>query len=195
MSFLFHNMIQRLSWILACTFAMLGSAAVAQPFDQQQELHGISFRVTSPNRAAENTVRIAPAGLQIDNSEFEVDITGVVLGAEVADINADYSPEIYIYVREPGTQKRMSLVAFSANNKKSLSMIYLPPLSATVGAEKGYCGNDDMAVVEGVFLYRFPLCNVGDEDTTSGAKTRQLQYKLAPGEAGWNLKLDKMLDY
>ena len=55
-----------------------------------------------------------------------MDITGVVLGAEVADINADYSPEIYIYVREPGPQKRMSLVAFCANNKNSLSMNYLP---------------------------------------------------------------------
>ena len=152
---------QRLSLIPTCLFAMLGAAAVAQPFDQQQELHGISFRVTSPNKDAEKIVRIAPAGLQIDNSVFDVDITGVVLGVEVADINADYSPEVYIYVREPGPQQRMSLVAFSANNKKSLSMIYLPPLSATVGAEKGYCGNDDMAVVEGVFLYRFPPVQCG----------------------------------
>ncbi len=174
---------------------MLDAAAVAEPFDQQQELHGISFHVSSPNKAAGNTVRIAPAGLKIDNSAFDVDTTGVVLGVEVADINADYSPEVYIYVREPGPQQRMSLVAFSANNKKSLSMIYLPPLSATEGAEKGYCGNDDMAVVEGVFLHRFPLCNVGDEDAISGGRTRQLQYKLTPGEAGWHLKLDKMLDY
>jgi len=50
----------------------------------------------------------------------------MVLGAEVADMNADYSPEIYIYVREPGPQKRMSFVAFCANNKNSLSINYLP---------------------------------------------------------------------
>jgi hypothetical protein len=28
-----------------------------------------------------------------------------------------------------------------------------------------------------------------------GAKTRQLQYKLVPGEAGWLLKLDRTTDF
>ena len=86
----------------------------------------------------------------------------------------------------------MSLMAFSANKKKSLSGIYLPALSETKGADKGYCGNDLMAPVEGAFLRRFPLC--GNDKQPTG-RTRQLQYKLKPGEASWQLKLDKKMEY
>jgi hypothetical protein len=166
--------------------------ASAAPFDKQEALQGITFHVTSPNQAGSNTVRIVPAGLKVDNSPIEMEVAGIVTGAEVADINADRSPEIYIYVLEPGPEKRMSLVAFSANQKKSLSTIYLPALSETRGADKGYCGNDDMAPVEGTFLRRFPICGKDEQPT---GKTRQLQYKLRPGEAGWQLKLDKMMEY
>jgi hypothetical protein len=182
----------RIFWLIAGAITGIASAAIAAPFDFQQKLLGISFHVTSPNKTVTNTVRIAPAGLQIDNSPMDMDIAGVVIGAEVADINADLSPEIYIYVREPGPEKRMSLVAFSANKKKSLSMIYLPALSETRGAEKGYCGNDDMAAIEGTFIRRFPICGSRGQPT---GKTRQLQYKLKPGEAGWQLILDRQMEY
>lgn len=186
---------RRILGLIAGAFTGIASAIVAAPFDQRQELLGIAFHVTSPNKTTANSVRIVPMGLQIDNTPIEMDIVGVVTGAEVADINADHSPEIYIYVREPGPEKRMSLVAFSANKKKSLSMITLPTLSETRGTDKGYCGNDDMATVEGVFMRRFPLCGTDDHAAVPTEKTRQLQYKLKPGEAGWQLKLDKMLEY
>lgn len=171
--------------------ALLAGAGLASaaPFDQKEALQGISFHVTSSNRAVGNTVRIVPAGLQIDNSPIEMDITGIVTGTHVADINADRSPEIYIYVLEPGAEKKMSLVAFSANKKKSLSGIYLPALSETKGADKGYCGNDGMALAKGTFLRSFPLCGKDKQPT---GKTRQLQYKLTPGEAGWRLKLQRI---
>jgi hypothetical protein len=179
--------------LIAGTALVLGSSlASAAPFDKKETLQGISFHVTSPNKAAGNTVRIVPAGLQADNSPIDMEVPGVVTGAEVADINADRSPEIYIYVLEPGTEKRMSLVAFSANKKKSLSTIYLPPLGEAKGADKGYCGNDDMAPVEGTFIRRFPIC---DQSKQATGKTRQLQYKLKPGEAGWQLKLDRKMDF
>lgn len=177
--------------VAGSVLASSAAQATAAPFEKKESLQGITFQVTSPNQQAANTVLIVPAGLQLDNAPIEMEVPGIVTGAEVADINADRSPEIYIYVLEPGPEKRMSLLAFSANKKKSLSMIYLPALNETPGADKGYCGNDDMAPVEGVFMRRFPLCGTGQQPT---GKTRQLEYKLRPGEAGWQLKLDKMVD-
>lgn len=166
-----------------------GGAAAASPgaaFDRKLKLLGITFHVSSPNTASGNKVKIAPAGLQADNTPISRPVDGVVIGAEVADLNADQSPEIYVYVRKPGPQAHGALVAYSANNKKSLSEIYLPPLNK--GASAGYKGHDEMAVVEGVLARRFPISG-------KGGKTRQLQYKLVAGEAGWVLKLDKMVEY
>jgi hypothetical protein len=113
----------------------------------------------------------------------------------VADLNNDQSPEIYVYGREPGPQARGLLVAYSANNKKSLSEIYLPPLTEHQGASAGYNGHDEMAVLEGVFGRRFPIFGQGGDPSSPTGKTRQLQYKLTAGEAGWVLKLDKMIEY
>ena len=166
------------------------------PFDSKLELLGISFRVTSPGSATGNTVQVAPAGLEIDNSPMTREIDGLVVGAEVADLNVDQSPEIYVYVKSAGS-RRLSLVAYGANRKKSLSRVYLPELSDSPGATatKGYRGHDDMAVVEGTLVRRFPIYGKGKDAEAPSGKTRQIQYKLRQGEAGWVLKVDKVLEY
>ncbi|MFZ1643719.1 MAG: hypothetical protein WAV07_20265 [Candidatus Contendobacter sp.] len=171
------------------------TAPASVSFDEKLSLLGISFHVTSANAASGNTLRIAPAGLEIDNTPISREIDGVVTGAEVADINADGSPEIYVYTRASGAEARASLVAYSANKKKSLSAIYLPELTEHPNAAKGYQGHDDLAVVEGVFMRRFPIYGKGGDPAAPTGKTRQLQYKLKPGEAGWVLKLDRMIEY
>lgn len=162
------------------------SAAAAKGFDQRLEMFGVSFHVSSPNAASGNTVTITPSGLSKDNSAFTEQVSGVVLRAEVNDLNVDRSPEVYVYVKPPGDTARMQLVAYSANRKASLSSIYLPPIEDTPGAAAGFAGQDDMAVLEGVLARRF---SIGD------GKMRQMQYKLVPGEAGWQLKFDRMDEF
>lgn len=168
------------------------AAAAPRPFDRELELLGVTFRVVSPNRAAGNSVEITTAGLTVDNSPWKQEIEGVVTGAEVGDIDADQSPEIYVYVTGTGQEAHGSLVAYSANRKKSLSAIYLPELSAHPGATEGYRGHDEMAVVEGILARRFPIFGADGRPT---GRMRQLQYKLAPGEAGWTLRLDRMIEF
>ncbi len=179
-----------------CT-AWLGQcmAQEVKPFDQTLTLQGITFHVTSPNLPKGNTLKIAPKGLQLDNSPFSHDIDGLVTGAEIADINADRSPEIYVYVREQGDKAAMSLVAYSANKKKSLSSITLQPLTENPRAARGYGGHDDLAVVEGVLLRRFSVVDTKVGTPKSTGKTRQVQYKLKPGEAGWLLKISRIDEY
>ena len=171
------------------------AAAAAGPFEQRLELLGIGFRVSSPNKHAGNSVRIVPSGLQIDNTPIDMDVAGQVIGAEVADLNVDRSPELYVYVRGPAPEQRGTLVAVSANNRKSLGFVNLPELAEHRGASAGYRGHDDMAVVEGRFVRRFPLYGKDGDASKRTGKTRQLQYKLAKGEASWVLKLDRMIEY
>jgi hypothetical protein len=165
------------------------------PFDQRLALKGIAFHVTSPNASTGNTLRVVPSGLEIDNSPIDWDVTGVVTGAEVADINADRSPELYIYVRGPDPERRGSVVAFSANKRKSLGFIALPELEQHRGASTGYRGHDDFAVVKGAFVRRFPLFGKGGDPAAPTGRTRELRYSLRPGEASWVLKLERMTEY
>ena len=86
------------------------------------------------------------------------------------------------------SRARGSLVAYSSNQRKSLSEIYLPPIAEDKAASKGYRGRDEYAVLEGVLGHRFPVYRDGDADDRPTGGMRQLQYKLVPGEAGWLLK-------
>lgn len=172
-----------------------GTPVNGASFDKTLELQGIRFRVTSANEGSINTLHIVPAGLEIDNSPIVRTIDGTVTGAEVADLNVDGSPEIYVYVTSAGSGSHGSLVAYSVNRRKSLSEIYLPPVSQDEVASKGYMGHDEFAVVESVLVQRFPVYRVTDTNAKPTGGTRQLQYKLVPGEAGWILKLDRVIEY
>jgi hypothetical protein len=166
-----------------------GSSATtgtSKGYDETLEMFGVSFRVSSPNAASGNTVTIQPSGLSKVNSAITEEISGVVTRADVADLNIDQSPEIYVYVKPHGAASRMQLVAYSANHKASLSGIYLPPIEDTPGAADGFAGQDDIAVIESVLARRF---SIGE------GRMRQLQYKLVPGEAGWQLKFERMDEF
>jgi len=171
------------------------TAPTPVPFDQTLKLQGISFHVTSSNSGSINELKIVPSGLTIDNAPIVRSIEGQITRAEVADLNADGSPEVYIYIRSAGSGSYGTLVAFSANKRKSLSEIYLPPVSDDAKAAQGYMGHDDFAVVEGTLVRRFPVYKDGDSNAAPSGGVRQLQYKLKPGEANWQLKLDRVVEY
>jgi len=160
-------------------------------FDKTFSLHGITFQVTSSNTGSINQLTITPSGLEIDNRAIKHEIDGSVTGAEIADINADGSPEIYVYVSSAGSGTYGSVIAYSANNNKSLSPIYLPPLEHDKKNSIGYMGHDEFTIIENSLARRFPVYNEGDPNCCPKGGTRQLKYKLVAGEASWQLKLVK----
>ena len=160
------------------------------PFDKKEELQGITFQVFSPNTRSGNMLTVTPAGLEADNTPVEMDVTGLITRTEVADINADGSPELYVYGFDGTSQ---TVLAWSANKKKSLGQISLPDLDAA--QSKGYRGGDDYAVVEGILARRFPIYPDDKPESKPTGKLRQIQYKLHPGEAGWLLKADKVIEF
>lgn len=159
------------------------------PFDGKETLQGITFQVFSPNTRSGNRLTVTPAGLESDNTPVEMDFSGIVTRIEVADINADGSPELYVYGFDGSSQ---TLVAWSANKKKSMSQITLPELGENA---KGYRGGDEFAVVEGILGRRFPIYPDDKPESKPTGKIRQIQYKLHQGEAGWLLKPDKVVEF
>ena len=166
------------------------AAVSKQPkgFDKKLSLQGVSFHVSCPNVGSINRLRIQPEGLKNDNIVIEREIEGSVTNAEVADLNIDGSPELYVYVTSAGSGSYGSLVAYAANKGKSLTEIYLPPIEESKKAAKGYMGHDEFAVVESSLIRRFPLYKSTDTNAAPTGGPRQIEYKLKAGEAGWILK-------
>jgi len=170
-------------------------AVAAKGFDKKLSLQGITFQVMCPNEGSLNKLTITPSGMDGENKPIVVEVDGSVAGAEVEDLDANGFPEIYVYVTSAGSGSYGSLVAYAANQKKSLTEIFLPDLMEDKVNAKGYMGHDQFAVGEGSLLRRFPIYQEGDTNNKPTGKTRQLQYKLKVGEAGWVLRLDKSLEY
>ena len=164
-------------------------------FRRTLELQGVTFTLTCDNDSSINQLSIVPAGLEIDNTAITQDVDGQVVGAEVSDLDANGSPELYVYVRSAGSGSYGSLVAYAANNRKSLSGIYLPPVAENATIAKGYLGHDEFAVVENRLVQRFPVYRDDDTIAKPTGGTRQIQYKLVPGEAGWLLAVDHVVEY
>ena len=164
-------------------------------FDKVLKLQGITFHVHSTNEGSLNQLTITPSGLERVNDVIKQEIDGSVTGVEIADINGDGSPEIYVYVNSAGSGAYGSLVAYSANNKKSLSEIYLAPLADDKKNAVGYMGHDAFTIIESTLARRFPVYKKEDANCCPTGGTRQLEYKLVAGEAGWQLKLHKSTDF
>jgi hypothetical protein len=185
-------LLQKIKNVLLTTVLLTATLYANQPnFDKVLKLQGISFHIQATNEGSLNQLTITPNGLSIVNDVIKREIDGSVTGAEIADINADGSPEIYVYVNSAGSGSYGSLVAYSANNKKSLSEIYMAPLKDDKKNSIGYMGHDEFSIIENSFTRRFPVYNEGDANCCPKGGTRQLQYKLVPGEATWQLKLLK----
>lgn len=171
------------------------SHAENQGYAQTLSLQGISFKLSCPNQGSLNKLTITPSGLTIDNAVIQRDIEGTVTGAEIGDLNSDGSPEIYVYVNSAGSGSYGDVIAYSANNKKSLSGIYLPPLTNDKKNSTGYMGHDEFTLVENFLGRRFPVYKPGDTNANPTGGMRDLNYKLTQGEASWVLKLDRSTDY
>ena len=182
-------------FLLMALSAQAGAQSPSQPFFAQMVLQGVTFQVESPNDSSINPVAVrALLGEQVF-AEEGMEADGTISGVEAEDLNADGFPEIYVYVTSAGSGSYGSLIAYASNRNRSITPIYLPPLEDDPAVAEGYMGHDQFAVGEGTLVRRFPVYREGDTNAQPTGGTRQVQYKLEAGEAGWVLRKERVVDY
>lgn len=173
----------------ACSTTVQG-----EPFFAEMVLQGVTFQVESPNDSSINQVIVRAESPEASLGPMQVEADGTITKVEIGDLNADGYPEIYVYINSAGSGSYGSLIAYSSNRNKSLSEIYLPSIEGDPAIMQGYMGHDEFAVGEGTLLRRFPVYREGDTNAQPTGGTRQIQYTLEAGEAGWVLRQDRVLD-
>lgn len=153
-------------------------------FSKVLQLQGIGFNVSAVRTAAGQTkLTVSSFGLEIDNREQVQSINGSIVDAEIEDLNSDGSPELLIYTQSDGSGSYGNVIAYSVNNKKSMSMVNFPPISENKTLSKGYMGHDEFRVVENLLVQRFPIYKEGDSNANPTGGIRQISYQLEEGEA------------
>jgi hypothetical protein len=89
---------------------------------------------------------------------------------ETGDLNVDGNPEVYVFLRSTTPEQCGALIAYSPNNGKSLSQIYLSKIEDDEKLGQEYAGHDEMEIVEDSLCRRFPIKGTN--------KMQQMQYHL-----------------
>ncbi len=150
-------------------------------------LQGITFTVSSSGEGSARQLTIRTSGGRRPIAPIRQEILGSVSGVEVADLDANGLPELYVFVTSAGSGSYGALVGYAVNKgASSITPINLPELSGK--AAQGYQGHDSFAVIEQNLARRFPIYRPGDTNAKPSGGIRQISYQLVPGEASWQLK-------
>lgn len=160
-------------------------------FEKTLELQGHKFDV----KASAGEITVTATGAEMASEPIVEKFEGTIVDAEVEDLDANGFPEVYIYATNNDEKKSGKLIAFASNNGKSITPISVPGLDQVEGALKGYRGGDEFRVVENRIVQRWSVYKEGDADGRPSGGTKQVQWKLEPGEATWTLVVDKVENY
>ncbi len=164
-------------------------------FQQMLSWNQVSFDVNATGKGSMQTLTIQPYGLKADNRKVTHEVDGRVVGAEIADMNADGYPELLVYTQSAGSGSYGNVIAYSANRNQSMSQVTFHNIVEHAKAGKGYMGHDEFAVVENTLVQRFRVYQPNDTNAKPTGVMRQIQYKLRDGEASRQFVIDRIVEY
>jgi len=145
---------------------------------------------THPAGRSLGTIEIRTEGFE-HNYEEVFENRDPISDVFVADLDGNGFDEIYIVTTAAGSGSYGTVLGFASNKDKSLSMIHFPEAQTGGEAFEGYMGHDAFQI-EGPKLVRiFPIYNNGAANENPTGGRRKLVYGLVPGEAMWQLRIEK----
>ncbi|HKK80201.1 MAG TPA: hypothetical protein VJ933_11250, partial [Phaeodactylibacter sp.] len=160
--------------------------AAKPPFEQELSEGDIRFTITSPNAPKENTLAIQSEGLSGRNPSFTKDLgTQQVYRAELADLNQDGYPEVYIFTRTTTAPPQGEVYAFASYRNRSYGEVYVADEAAQNLRSSTYQGGDVFELKETALVRRFPVY----ENGRASADSSTLTYKLKMGETSYRLEV------
>jgi hypothetical protein len=148
----------------------------------------LSIEESHPQGVSLSTIHLNSSGFEHNLSEIFEDIDPINQ-VYVADLDGDGFDEFYIVTVSKGSGSYGTLIAYASNKDKSLSRIHFPDAEEGDKLFTGYMGHDQFQIADGEIIRSFPIYLSSDNNSNPTGGTRQLTYKLFPGEASWQLKI------
>jgi len=150
------------------------------PFEEKLTEGTVSFIVESPNSSS-NYFTLNTEGMSVRNEETKMDIDGAVVRAQLADLNQDSYPEVYIFTRsDSGTEE---VYAFASYRNRSYGQIYMAEAENTAN-QRGREGVETFELTETALLQKFTASQNGQRT----GDTQTVTYALKQGETSYRLE-------
>jgi len=150
----------------------------------------IMISETHPFGQSLSTIKISTKDFEYNYPEIYKDrdpISDIFL----SDLDGNGFDEIYIITTSVGSGSYGTVLGFASNKDKSLSMINFPEIQEGDNNFVGYVGHDIFRIEDPTLVRTFPIYKQGDTNQNPTGGTRKLVYGLYPGEAMWQLKVER----
>jgi hypothetical protein len=145
---------------------------------------------THPVGQSLSTIKIRTEGFEHNYLEIYED-RDPISNVLIADLDSNGFDEIYIITTSAGTGSYGTVLGLASNKDKSLSMINFPEIQEGDRNFEGYMGHDTFRIEDRTLVRIFPIYKKGDINQNPTGRKRKLIYGLYPGEAMWQLNLEK----
>ncbi|MVM31928.1 hypothetical protein GO755_17900 [Spirosoma sp. HMF4905] len=161
------------------------SVKLAPQYAKTLRFNIYSFNVTASDsgRVREMIIKAYRGELLLTNFRLRVD--GAVVGAEVADLDNNRFPELYVYTTSDGSGSFGNVYAWQ----------FLPERKADIGLSnwritpaEGYMGHDSLWVERDILCRKYPIYLSGDSNAEPSGGYQMVRYHLKPaGATGYTL--------
>ncbi len=190
-----NKKISQILAILASTVIFLDSPHAQDHQASYKMQNGKTVIVTETHPTVQSM-----SNIKIVSHDFEHNLNETIVNSDpvkeviIADLDGNGFDEIYIFTISAGSGSYGNLLAFSSNRDKSLSMINFPEIQKDDKHFDGYMGHDFFTINNRRLTRYFPIYLEGDSHKNPTGGKREITYRLFPGEAAWQLKIEKVKD-
>lgn len=163
------------------------SKQVAPHYSKALRFNIYSFTVTAADSGRVREVIIKAYRGELLLTNFRVRIDGAVVGAEVADLDNNRFPELYIYSTSDGSGSfgQVNAWQFLPERKADITVPnWRTPLA------QGYMGHDSLWVDRDIFCRKYPIYQSGDANAEPSGGFQLVRYRLKQAGTGFALVVD-----
>lgn len=149
----------------------------------------LQFRIYQFSVTAIDTGRVRTAYVKAYRgtallTSFQVKVDGVIAGAEVADLDKNGFPELYIYSTSDGSGSFGRVYAWQFLPERKAD-IAIPNWRLTAN---GYMGHDSLWIEQTILCRKFPVYQSGDANAEPSGGFQMVRYQLKPQGTGYVLE-------
>lgn len=164
--------------------ALNRSAPAKLHYNKSLRFNIYTFSVTSADSGRVRELFVKAYRGQLLLTSFHIRVDGAVVGAEVADLDNDRFPELYVYSTSDGSGSFGRIYAWQFLPERKAD---ITPANWQVSPVDGYMGHDSLWVERNSLCRRFPLYHSGDANAEPSGGYRLMRYKLQSAGSGFSL--------
>lgn len=147
-----------------------------------------TFTVAATDSGAVRDVQIKAYRGELLLTNFRISVDGAVAGVEVADLDNNRFPELYVYSNSDGSGSFGRVYGWQFLPERKVD---ITPVNWRLTTVNGYMGHDSLWVEQRILCRKYPVYRPGDANAEPTGGVRMMRYQLRPVGEGFALVAEK----